>query len=67
MTTVTPTAVRQLGAALRTFLALTVILGLAYPLTMTGVAQVLFPDPDGPHTTTRHGMGRRRSMVGCSS
>ena len=33
---------RQLGAALRTLLLLTVILGLAYPLAMTGFAQVAF-------------------------
>ena len=33
---------RQYGAALRTLLLLTLILGLAYPLTMTGFAQVTF-------------------------
>jgi K+-transporting ATPase ATPase C chain len=37
-------ALRQYGAALRGFLALTVVLGLAYPLAMTGVAQVAFRD-----------------------
>ncbi len=35
-------AVRQYAAALRTLLALTVILGLAYPLAMTGIAQAAF-------------------------
>ena len=40
----TPASLRQVGAALRAFLALTVILGLAYPLTMTGAAHVLFSD-----------------------
>jgi potassium-transporting ATPase KdpC subunit len=35
-------ALRQYGAALRTLLLLTVILGLAYPLAMTGFAQVAF-------------------------
>jgi potassium-transporting ATPase KdpC subunit len=35
-------AMRQYGAALRTLLVLTVILGLAYPLAMTGLAQVAF-------------------------
>ena len=34
--------VRQYGAALRTLLLLTFILGLAYPLAMTGLAQVAF-------------------------
>ena len=38
----TSPALRQYGAALRTLLVLTVILGLAYPLAMTGFAQVAF-------------------------
>jgi len=38
----TSPALRQYGAALRTLLLLTVILGLAYPLAMTGLAQVAF-------------------------
>jgi K+-transporting ATPase ATPase C chain len=42
MATRTPAALRQYGAALRTLLLLTVILGLAYPLAMTGFAQVAF-------------------------
>ena len=42
MTTRTTPAVRQYLAALRTLLALTVILGLAYPLAMTGLAQAAF-------------------------
>jgi K+-transporting ATPase ATPase C chain len=40
-TQISPTA-RLFAAALRTLLVLTVILGLAYPLAMTGVAQVAF-------------------------
>jgi K+-transporting ATPase ATPase C chain len=32
----------QYGAAIRTLLALTVLVGLAYPLVMTGIAQVAF-------------------------
>jgi K+-transporting ATPase ATPase C chain len=40
----TPATVRQYGVALRTFLVMTVILGLAYPLAMTGIAQVAFHD-----------------------
>lgn len=43
MTSLAPPALRQVGAAVRAFLVLTVLLGLAYPLVMTGVAQVLFP------------------------
>jgi K+-transporting ATPase ATPase C chain len=38
----TSPALRQYGAALRTLLVLTVILGLAYPLVVTAVAQVAF-------------------------
>ena len=44
MATSTPTSIRQYGAAIRTLLALTVLLGLAYPLAMTGIAQVAFGD-----------------------
>jgi potassium-transporting ATPase KdpC subunit len=43
MTILTSQTLRQYGAALRTFLALTVILGLGYPMLMTGVAQLAFP------------------------
>jgi K+-transporting ATPase ATPase C chain len=42
MATTTPPSIRQYAAALRSLLALTVILGLAYPLLMTGIAQVAF-------------------------
>jgi K+-transporting ATPase ATPase C chain len=41
MATRTSPALRQYGAALRALLVLTVLLGLAYPLAMTGVAQVV--------------------------
>ncbi|MER7250997.1 K(+)-transporting ATPase subunit C [Kribbella sp. NPDC000426] len=37
-----PGSVRQFGVALRALLVFTAILGIAYPLVMTGVAQVLF-------------------------
>ena len=36
-------AARQLWAALRMMIVMTVFLGLAYPLAMTGFAQVVFP------------------------
>jgi K+-transporting ATPase ATPase C chain len=39
-----PARLRPYGAAARTLLVMTVLLGLCYPLAMTGVAQVLFPD-----------------------
>ena len=34
---------RQVAPALVVFLALTLLTGLAYPLVVTGVAQILFP------------------------
>lgn len=43
MTSRTPISVRNYGVALRAFLLLTVILGLVYPLAMTGIAQVVAP------------------------
>ena len=42
MASSTPTSIRQFGAAIRTLVVLTVLLGLAYPLAMTGIAQVAF-------------------------
>jgi K+-transporting ATPase ATPase C chain len=38
-----PTAVRQHLAALRALLVLTVIVGIAYPLVITGIAQTVMP------------------------
>jgi len=38
------TSLRQVGAAVRAVVVCTVVLGLLYPLAMTGAAQVLFPD-----------------------
>jgi K+-transporting ATPase ATPase C chain len=56
MASTAPFALRQHVAALRTFLALTVVLGLVYPLTMTGIAQVLFPArADGSLVETSEG------------
>ncbi|MEU4191668.1 K(+)-transporting ATPase subunit C [Kribbella sp. NPDC026611] len=37
-----PSSVRQFGVAIRALLVFTVVLGIAYPLVMTGVSQVLF-------------------------
>jgi K+-transporting ATPase ATPase C chain len=37
-----PGSVRQFGVAVRALLVFTVVLGIAYPLVMTGVSQVLF-------------------------
>ena len=37
------TSLRQVGAAVRAIVVCTIVLGLLYPLSMTGAAQVLFP------------------------
>ena len=46
---------RQIGAGLRALLVLTAILGIAYPLVMTGVAQVAFRDRANGSLITRDG------------
>ncbi|WP_436777129.1 potassium-transporting ATPase subunit C [Yinghuangia sp. YIM S09857] len=43
MATQTSTRIRVLFAGLRALLVLTVLLGVAYPLAMTGIAQAAFP------------------------
>ena len=64
MATRTPPLLRQYGAALRTLLALTLILGLAYPLVMTGVAQALFNDKADGSLVTRDGKSVGSSLIG---
>jgi K+-transporting ATPase ATPase C chain len=49
-----PAAVRQYGAAVRALLLFTVVLGLAYPLLMTGISQVVFHD-QANGSMTAHG------------
>lgn len=46
---------RQIGAGLRAVLILTAILGIAYPLVMTGFAQVAFHDKANGSLITRTG------------
>ena len=61
----TSPALRQLGAALRAFLTLTVILGLAYPLAMTGVAQAAFgANADGSLVAPRGGETVGSDLIG---
>lgn len=64
MATRTPPLLRQYGAALRTLFALTLILGLAYPLVMTGVAQALFNDKADGSLVTRDGKSVGSSLIG---
>jgi K+-transporting ATPase ATPase C chain len=55
---------RQLGAALRTLLLLTVLLGLAYPLTITGIAQIAFRHTADGSLITRHNTTIGSSLIG---
>ena len=60
----TSTSARQYGVALRTFLAMTVILGLGYPLAMTGIAQVAFHDNAAGSLVQRDGRTIGSDLVG---
>ena len=64
MATRTSPARRQYGAALRTLLLLTVILGLAYPLAMTGLAQVIFGDNANGSLVERGGTTVGSTLIG---
>jgi potassium-transporting ATPase KdpC subunit len=64
MATRTSPALRQFGAALRTLLLLTVILGLAYPLAMTGLAQVAFGNNANGSLVVRAGKTVGSSLIG---
>jgi K+-transporting ATPase ATPase C chain len=55
---------RQYGAALRTLLLLTVILGLAYPLAMTGFAQVAFGNNANGSLVQRGGKTVGSDLIG---
>ena len=55
---------RQYGAALRTLLLLTVILGLAYPLAMTGFAQVAFGNNANGSLVARNGTTVGSHLIG---
>jgi len=57
-------ALRQYGAALRTLLLLTVILGLAYPLAMTGFAQVAFGNNANGSLVQRDGKTVGSDLIG---
>lgn len=60
------TSVRHYGAALRTLLLFTLVLGLAYPLLMTGVSQVVFNDQANGSTLTVKGKEIGSSLLGQS-
>jgi potassium-transporting ATPase KdpC subunit len=55
---------RELRPALVLMLALTVIAGLAYPLAITGVAQVVFPRQANGSLIVRHGQPIGSALIG---
>ena len=59
------TMASMLNVALRTTAVTLVVTGLAYPLAMTGMAQVLFPSQaDGSLITDEHGRVVGSSLIG---
>ena len=60
----TSPALRQYGAALRALLLLTLILGLAYPLAMTGLAQVAFGDNANGSLVSSNGKTVGSDLIG---
>jgi K+-transporting ATPase ATPase C chain len=64
VTTRTSPAVRQYLAAVRTLLVLTVIFGLAYPLVMTGIAQVAFQNNANGSLVHRDGRTVGSDLIG---
>ena len=59
-------AVRQVWAAVRMLLVLTVLVGLAYPLVLTGFAQVVVPGRADGSLVTRDGTVVGSSLIGQS-
>ena len=66
MSTRSSSTLRQYGAALRTLLVLTVVLGLGYPLLMTGVAQVALRHNANGSLVQRDGRTVGSSLIGQS-
>ncbi|WP_436790363.1 potassium-transporting ATPase subunit C [Yinghuangia sp. YIM S10712] len=64
MATHTSTRIRVLLAGLRALLVLTVLLGAAYPLAMTGLAQAAFPDQANGSKATVDGREVGSSLIG---
>lgn len=59
-------AARQMGAAVRMLLVMTVLVGLAYPLVMTGFAQVVFPGRADGSIVQKDGRAVGSSLIGQS-
>lgn len=65
-TPLTQPAIRQLWASLRMLVVLTVLVGLAYPLAMTGFAQVAFPGRADGSLVEKDGKVVGSSLIGQS-
>lgn len=65
-TSFVPPAARQLWAALRMLLVMTALVGLAYPLVMTGFAQVAFPGRADGSIVEEDGQVVGSSLIGQS-
>jgi potassium-transporting ATPase KdpC subunit len=63
-TTALPFGVRQHLVALRALLALTVVVGLAYPLVVTGIAQTIFGRQADGSLLRRNGVVAGSSLIG---
>lgn len=59
-------AARQVWAALRMLIVMTAAVGLAYPLAMTGLAQVAFPGRADGSIVTRDGVAVGSALIGQS-
>lgn len=59
-------AARQLGPALRMLVVMIVLVGLAYPLAVTGLAQLVFPHKADGSLITRDGEVVGSSLIGQS-
>ncbi len=64
MITRTPRPLRQLLTGARTLLVLTVLVGLAYPLAMTGAAQLLVHDNANGSMVAAHGTTVGSDLIG---
>lgn len=65
-TSIAQPAVRQTWAAIRMLLVMTVLLGLAYPLVMTGFAQAAFPGRADGSLVERDGSTVGSTLIGQS-
>jgi K+-transporting ATPase ATPase C chain len=66
MSRLSSSAIGQAGAGLRALVVLTLVVGVVYPLVMTGLAQVLFPGRADGSLVRRDGATVGSSLIGQS-